>query len=306
MLARAGGPSAVEATTELAHRHATRVRELEHELAWLQAQLADARAPVEAELAAVTAELDRLRALPELRLGQRARQAARVVSRSDVSPTSAPEAPDAPDERARATNPSAPVGGAAPEGSGLGYPARRTTRAVIVVRNRGTGLDALHRWLGEAGITELHVVDNATSDPTTLRSIVGLDVPTHRVERDLGFDALWALGLIAGPAHAAPTLVVDADTLPGTECPDDLLDRLEHELDRDPSIDGVAATPEVSPDGAAHGPALWLVRASAPPPHRMRIGHLDAPYTVRAASWGLADDDPNERFAQLADGIEQR
>jgi len=295
VLARSGGPSAVETLTELAHHHAARATRLEHDLAWLRGRLDADRVPVEAELAAVSAELDRLRALPELRVGQRLRHlarrgqgAGRTPGRDEPDPDMAPSTDPPPD----------------PAAEGLGYPARTATRAIVVVRNRRAGLDRLLAWLGQAGVTRVELVDDASSDPLTRQWLAASGIPVHRVERELGPAAAWALGLVAGPDHVPPTLVVDGDTLPAEDCPDDLVDRLEHELCRDDSLDAVAPDVAEAPVEAAHAPAMWLVRAVSPPPHRMRTGRLARPYAVKCASWALADDDPNERFARLADAVE--
>ncbi|MEO1056154.1 MAG: hypothetical protein AAFY28_04490, partial [Actinomycetota bacterium] len=137
-------------------------------------ELLGALADAEARAAAAEAELDRLRALPELKVGQRVRQpvAALARRRSDVGAPAAPAStPVVPATAGRAT-------------------------ALVLVRNRRHSLPAVVAWLRANGVERIEIVDNATSDPLTLRAIEQSGLAVHRLEEDLGDAAPWAAGAL--------------------------------------------------------------------------------------------------------------
>lgn len=314
----------LEQMAECVHRQALDAGVLRDEVSTLHQRLATGAqasaevADLRARLAVTEAELDRLRALPELRAGQRFRHTARLgaagTERRDGGERDAAVAdlppPDPQDVDTADLESTPPADGSvgritdtapdAPAEPGLGYPEPRVA-AIVLVRNRRGGLGSLLTWLREHGVERIEIVDDATSDPATLEMLAGIGHPVHRLDTALGPLGPWALGLVAELSLRDPVLVVDADTVADADCPDDVLAHLVHELRRRPEVDAVDVAGERAPDGAASGPPqIRLVRARLPR-LPVEIATLDAPYTARRASWDAAVADPAERFARRAD-----
>jgi hypothetical protein len=301
----------LEQMAECVHRQALDAAILRDEVSTLHRRLAAGEraavdvADLRARLAVTEAELDRLRALPELRAGQRFRHTARRgaagtegrdgggrdAAIADLPPPDPQDVDTADLDSTSADAPSEP---------GLGYPEPRVA-AIVVVRNRRGGLESLLTWLGEHGVERIEIVDDATSDPATLEMLAGIGHRVHRLDTSLGPLGPWALGLVAELSLRDPVLVVDADSVPDADCPDDVLAHLVHELRRRPEDDAVDVATERAPDGASSGPPqIRLVRARLPR-LPVEIVTVDAPYTARRASWDAAVGDPAERFARRAD-----
>jgi hypothetical protein len=302
----------LEQMAECVHRQALGSAALRDEVATLHHRLAAGeRAAAEvddlrARLEATDAELDRLRALPELRAGQRLRHTARLGAAGSeirdggggdaVAADSARTDPQSLDTADRESTVAADTSSE----PGLGYPEPRVA-AIVVVRNRRAGLGPLLQWLGDHGVERIDIVDDATSDPATLETLAGIGHPVHRLDAALGPLGPWALGLVAEFSLRDPVLVVDADAVPAADCPDDALAHLFHELHRRPAVDAVELAAARAPERAAPGPPHFrLVRARLP---RLpgEIVTLDAPYTAGRASWDAPVGDPSERFARRAD-----
>jgi hypothetical protein len=129
------------------------------------------------QLVAVSAELDRLRSIPELRVGQRFRQVSRSVRRSDggadTNESSAADATDAPEPSFD--------GSTGPRNSDLSVPT-----AVISVRNRAQVAANVISQLKALGVEHIFVVDNASSDPAVAEMLARLDCSVTRLDVDLG------------------------------------------------------------------------------------------------------------------------
>lgn len=260
------------------------------ELRWQidnDAQLKD----LQDQLAAVAAELDRLRSIPELRVGQRFRQVSRSVRRSDAGIS----VDGSSDDSLGATPEPTPE--SALEGStGLIHPALPVPVAVLTVRNRGEALlEALSR-LRELGIEDLFVVDNASSDPAVARALAELDCSVTRLDADLGSDGPWASGLMARLLFAGNVLDVSGLVVPGAGCPDDVIDRMTDELRRQADVDCVQLS-ENPPTAGALGGFRLLRHGLQSRPDRASV--LDAPYA--AAAIRSEPSDPSERYARLHD-----
>jgi hypothetical protein len=305
---------------ELAHRRAVETARSRRDLEELRRQVArSAQADAEswqsaAELAVTSAALERLRALPEVKIGQRVRHIVRSLgpSRSDRraddlqrvtidDPGGAPAEPASP----------AVAAGEAP---GLGYPDHPPPAAIVVVRDRRQGLLSLLAWLDDHGIERVEIVDDGSTDPATRELLGGLDRPVHRLDADLGAGAPWAIGLVAELSIDEPVLVIDADTIPAPSCPDDAPARMRHELQRCADIDAVELAPAdrpapgggsvddgtaVRPDGdrSTARPNFSLVRGALEHlPRRTTV--LAAPYAAVCASWATSSLDPGERYAR--------
>ncbi len=286
----------IEALVTLAHEHALRAHAAEVELGalrWQQRHDPDA-VRLRAELAAVSAELDRLRALPELRVGQRLRHAASALRRT-------------PSEPAADRSAVAPVGVdggnrvARDDLDGLGHPPMPAPCAVIVVRNRPASLQLVVAWLEQHDVDAVEVVDNASSDPTLSVLLGALDAPVTRLPVDLGPGAAWASGALARRTRDTDVLVIDVDgrgvTLPEASCPADVLDRMTHELVRHRGLDAV----ELSPSSEQDPGRFRMIRRgldSVP----VAVGRLDPPY--RSVTTAGDPREPSERFADLHDSWE--
>jgi hypothetical protein len=280
----------LEQVAELTHRRALALA-IEHgpggQVQRLTAELHDARL----QLTATEAELERLRALPELRAGQRVRHLLRRGAQRPPTPVPSTD-------RSEQYPSASPI--AAPD-RGLGYREPAAPAAIVVVRNRRRGLQPLLRWIGDHGVERIELVDDATSDPATLELLESLDLPIHRCDAQLGAVAAWAMGLVAELSTTTPVLVIDADTLPATECPDDVLARLDHELEHDRDVDAVELGVGTHPDAPLRpAPSFRLVRAGLP---RLpaRVAALTDPYVAVRASWSAASDDPDEAYARWCD-----
>lgn len=305
---------------ELAHRRAVETARSRRDLEELQRQVArSAQADAEswqraAELAVTSAALERLRALPEVKIGQRMRHIVRSLgpSRSDrraddLQRVTVDDPGGAPAE------PAEPAVGAG-EAPGLRYPDHPPPAAIVVVRDRRQGLLSLLAWLDDHGIERVEIVDDGSTDPATRELLGGLDRPVHRLDADLGAGAPWAIGLVAELSIDEPVLVIDADTVPAPSCPDDAPARMRHELQRCADVDAVELAPidRPAPGGgsADHGtadrpdddrstarPNFALVRGALEHlPRRTTV--LAEPYAAVCASWATSSLDPAERYAR--------
>ena len=241
------------------------------------------------ELAAESAELERLRRRPEVKLGQLVRGIwHRRPGRVERGPVPADDAHiDRSNTVAESTAPSS-----APPGTNRAAPS-----GVIVVRNRRAALVELLALLAESGVDRIDIVDNASSDPATLELLAGLGRPVRRFESPIGADEAWASGLMAQHLVDGPTLLIGGDTVPADGCPADVIERMSAELGRRPDAEAVSLPAQgIAPGGRR--PRFELVRAGAERRPRV-VATLSAPYGCRIAP---ADaDDPAERFASHHD-----
>lgn len=106
----------------------------------------------------------------------------------------------------------------------------------ITVRDRLSPLVAQLEWLQAAGLTEICLIDNASSyEP--LREF--LDATTHRVvrlERNLGHRAPWLSGTVQRESHDRFYVVTDPDVIPTEDCPLDAVSRFRELLEKYPDM----------------------------------------------------------------------
>ena len=273
----------VDAAAQYAHERAVeleRLRRSVHAATLLGHQTVGdvlaALADAEARAGSFERELERLRSLPELKLGQRVRQPFGVLARrrgGGVTPEDV-----------------------TPEDAGEAAPARGvtgTSAAVVLVRNRRRAIEPTLDWLARLGVDDVAIIDNATSDPLTLNALEDLGVVVHRSEEDLGDAAPWSLGAMARPLLTADVLMVGEDTVPSATAPPDLIDRMRAELRNVPDAGAVDLVAPVPGDRLAW---MRLVRCGAGPSDpTMRI---EQPW-VELASGAIDPDDPQERYARL-------
>ena len=243
-----------------------------HSIDGLLGALADA----ETRAAASDRELERLRALPELKVGQRLRQPLRAL-----------------DRRRRRD-----AGTADEHAAGVGLDAPTAERAavtvVVLVRNRRRSLRPVIDWLRANDVEHVRIVDNGSTDPLTIAALTELDVGVFRTDEDLGDAAPWATGAMAGPLLDGDVLMIGENTVPGPKSPPNVLDTLRRELAAHPHVGAVDAVGS-GDDGCV--PWIRLVRRGASP--AAEVVTVEAPWLV----WAAADDDePEERYAQLHEG----
>ena len=243
---------------DLAHRHAAAVRQR-------QTSDAEALADLQRRLDAVSAELERLRALPELKVGQRLRQLARV---------------------GRSTPLPAPPGQA--------HTPTSVMSAVVVVRNRTAALDAVLAALRDAEVDRIEVIDDASADPSAVAALRASGAMVRRLDTPLGALGPWATGAMAEHLADGPTLLVTGDAAPSPDCPHDVIDRMRWELDRNRDAQAV----ELRVDGADRAvDAMFRLHRDTGPALDAVV--LPDPYTARVLR--STPDDPAERFARFHD-----
>jgi hypothetical protein len=306
-----GGLKVTEATlrrrlsvmAEMAHAHATETVSVAEERDALRRQISeDAQAAeIRVQLEAVTAELDRLRSIPELRVGQRLRHVAKSIG-SDDSDSSAAIIEDVSPPRTPANQadptPESAIGSSAEGLTGLRYPVLAVPAAVVTFRNRGEALVEAASRLKALGIENVALVDNASSDPAMAKAVAVLDYAVTRLDVDLGSDAPWASGVMARLLAIGNVLEIAGLAVPGPGCPDDVVDRMTEELRRRPDIDAVELRQD--PDSPLRDTTFRLLRQGM----RSRpslVAQLDDPYVAVA----IRSDPlkPSEQYARLHDDV---
>lgn len=231
----------------------------------------NARHELQRQLDAVGAELDRLRSLPELKLGQRARQFGRLLRRCvhhhGVDPVTGE-----------------PTNLAAPPAVG----------AVVIVRNRCNALMATISMLQRAGIDDIAVIDDASTDPRCMTMLESLDLPVHHLTEPMGWAGPWVTGAMARILSQRPALLICGEAVPKVSCPPDAIDRLLWELNRHPEVGAVGLPIHPVSSGSGIEPAFRLYRPDAGP--RAECLELESPYV--AEQLRLESDNPSERFAR--------
>lgn len=110
---------------------------------------------------------------------------------------------------------------------------------IVISRDRLACLQDLITWLEAApGISEIHIVDNASTWPPLLEYLDGSAHTVHRLGVNLGHHAPWIIGLISEVSQGH-FVVTDPDVLPDPNCPVDAIPHLRAILDRHPAIDKV-------------------------------------------------------------------
>ncbi len=231
-------------------------------------QLLGALADAEARAAAAEAELERLRALPELKVGQRLRQPVAALTRRRTAEVATPE----------------------PHTARMVPAASPPISALILVRNRRRAIAPLVAWLRAVGIERIEIVDNATSDPLTLRAIEESGLAVHRLDEDLGDAAPWAAGALADPLLDGPVLLIGDDTVPTESAPVEMVDELVAAVGDGDAVDLIGA----QVDGRV--PWMRLIGRGASPRGRRQL--VAEPW-VALASLDVDPEEPEERYARL-------
>jgi len=88
--------------------------------------------------------------------------------------------------------------------------------------NRLTTLRLLIERLEKAGCRNIHIIDNASTYPPLLEYYAATPHTVHRLERNLGFRALWKSGLNKELCRDY-FVYTDSDVVPLAECPDNFM-----------------------------------------------------------------------------------
>src|ERR1019366_9044842 len=96
----------------------------------------------------------------------------------------------------------------------------------ITNRDRLTTTKDLVNWLKSAGTRRIIILDNASSYPPLLEyyKVLPDGVTVHLLGRNLGPWAFWQEGLHR--LQSTPYVVTDSDLVPASECPKDLVSKL--------------------------------------------------------------------------------
>lgn len=113
----------------------------------------------------------------------------------------------------------------------------------INCRDRVTCLQRLVTWLLDADYQNLYLLDNASTYPPLLAYYEHFQndprVTVVRLGQNLGYQALWASGILAELDVRTPYVYTDPDVLPIEDCPRGVVARLYQILCRYPGIDKV-------------------------------------------------------------------
>ena len=283
---------------DLAHSHAAEAVSASNERDALRWQLAEGAqvaqvAELRVQLDAVTAELDRLRSIPELRAGQRLRHATQSLRRPAADPSVATSGDQEPENISVAQVEPGFAGS-----TELPHVSAPIPTAVVTARNRGKALREVVSRLKDLGVIDVFVVDNASSDPAVAQVLDAFDCTIITLDVDLGNDAPWASGVMARQLSLGDVLDVAGSAVPSPECPSDVLDRMVDELRRHPEVDAVELRENPQPPSGGAGFRLLRQGLRSRP---VSVATLHDPYVATAVRSDLSE--PSERYARLHDDI---
>lgn len=103
-------------------------------------------------------------------------------------------------------------------------------------RDRLTSLRRLITWLEGSGVTEIWVIDNASTYPPLLDYLESLPHRVIRLDRNLGHRAPWLSGVVQREAYGRFHVATDPDVIPSHECPADALNHFQSILEQHPEV----------------------------------------------------------------------
>lgn len=110
------------------------------------------------------------------------------------------------------------------------------TPVFLVAYNRLTPLKRVVAWLENAGYTNLHIIDNASSYPPLLQWLADSPHTVHHMDRNHGHLVLWDSQRFTDIIDHQPFVLNDCDVLPDADCPFDVVERLATVLARYPEV----------------------------------------------------------------------
>lgn len=96
--------------------------------------------------------------------------------------------------------------------------------------NLERGFRKLVDWLHSAGMTQIAVIDNASTWEPLLKYYDESNLLVLNRKKNLGQDAFWHLGL--SPIQTSRYIVTDPDVVPDANCPKDLVRKMHEVADR--------------------------------------------------------------------------
>ncbi len=115
------------------------------------------------------------------------------------------------------------------------FPAWQDVPIFINARDRLGVMKRLIDWLLDAGYRKLILIDNASTYPPLLEYYAALErdprLKILRLDKNLGFKALWLSNALERLKIATPYVYTDPDVLPIERCPKDFARRLMNLLD---------------------------------------------------------------------------
>jgi len=102
----------------------------------------------------------------------------------------------------------------------------KKTPVFLIAYNRLHYLRQLVDWLDEAGYTNIHIIDNASSYPPLLDYYEDVPHTVHRMERNYGHLVLWDSHRFDETILQRPFILSDCDVLPVEGCPSDVAEYL--------------------------------------------------------------------------------
>lgn len=109
----------------------------------------------------------------------------------------------------------------------------------IPVRDRLTPLELVLDWCERAGLTEIWLIDNASSWPPLVEFLNRTHHHVVRAGTNLGHRSPWLTGTVQRHARDRYFIVTDPDVVPDDQCPLDVVEHLTQVLERYPEVDKV-------------------------------------------------------------------
>lgn len=106
----------------------------------------------------------------------------------------------------------------------------------IISYNRLNYLKRLIDWLERRKLTNITIIDNASSYPPLLHYLEELPYRVVRLRENLGHLALWKCGLFTDIVSSSYFILSDPDVVPVEECPDDVIECFYNKLVENPSL----------------------------------------------------------------------
>lgn len=111
-----------------------------------------------------------------------------------------------------------------------------TTPIFLIVFNRVEALRLQVGWLEQAGYSNIHIIDNASTYPPLLDYLRDSPHKVHRMTRNFGHLVLWESGQFEHIINSEHFVLSDCDIVPVEDCPRDVVARLARVLERYPSF----------------------------------------------------------------------
>lgn len=119
---------------------------------------------------------------------------------------------------------------------------RNRTMEIPIIINNFNRLDYLKQqieWLEKAGLTNIHIIDNASTYPPLIAYYKTLPYRVYKLDKNIGHEALWRTHVFQRFMNDY-YVYTDPDIVPVEECPYEILDYLLNILDNNQEYTKVA------------------------------------------------------------------